>query len=249
MVFKALLTERLRRAPQGRSAPVTACAVRSQRGPTGVRGTTLVEMIFVMLVLGIIMTAVYMVLISNQTVYARGQVSHDIHANAHLSLPTITRVLLAAGLDPAEQGGFGFVDNTTTGYIPVAGDTQVTFTLDANGDGVLQSNNAERKGFRRAGVGPPYTLERMAIAGAGNVAWRRLAEQVQDIQFLYFDANGVSIPNPATRPYTLTAGQRALVRRVRIVVTIAQTRAGFIGGRSDTYTLSSDVTPRNLGGS
>jgi hypothetical protein len=206
-------------------------------------------MVIVALVLGIIMAAVYMVLISSQSVYARGQVSHDIHANAHLSLPTITRVLFGAGLDPAEQGGFGFVDNVTAGYAPVASDTQVTFTLDADGDGALDNNSDERKGFRRTGAGAPYTLERMVIDGGGNVSWQRIAETLQDIQFLYFDSTGTSLPNPATRPYTLTAAQRGLIRRVRIVVTISETGTGLIGGRTYNYTLSSDVTPRNLVGS
>ncbi len=213
------------------------------------RGVTLMEMVVAATILTIVLGGIYLVLVSNQSVYARGQVSFDMHTNAHLSLPIITGLLLGAGLDPTQQGTFGFVDNPDAGYVPVVSNTQVTFTLDANGDGVLQNNAEERNAFRRAGAGPPYTLERMVIDGAGTVSWQAVAQQIQNLRFSYFDAGGNPLPNPPTPPYTLSVAQRQLIRRITVEVTVAQTGTGFLRGRAYTYKVSSDVAPRNLGGS
>lgn len=211
-------------------------------------GGGLLEMVVAVAVVAVLLGGVYLVLVSNQRIYARGQVSFDMHTNARFALPPITRTLLSAGLDPTEEGTFGFVDNPDAGYVPVASDTQLTFTLDANGDGALQSNGDERQGFRLTGAGPPFTLERMVIDGAGVVRWVPIAQQIQNFQFFYFDAASNPLPDPATAPYVLTAAERALIRRVVVQVTVAETGEGFVRGRQYRYTLSSAVTPRNLRG-
>ncbi|MFQ5847188.1 MAG: PilW family protein [Candidatus Methylomirabilales bacterium] len=225
----------------------------AERGPSSPRlrgeaGVSLLEVVIALVTFAVVLGGIYSLLLSNQAVYARGQISFDMHTNAQFALPPITRALLSAGLDPTETGTFGFVDNPDAGYIPTASDTQLTFTLDANGDGVLQNNPTERQGFRLTGAGPPFTLERMVIGGGGIVGWTSVARQVQRLQFLYFDAQGTPLPNPATPPYTLTVSQRQLIRRIVVQVTVGRTGTGLLGGRQYSHVLSSAVTPRNLRG-
>ncbi len=252
---------------------------RAERWPTSLRsevGATLLEMVVAASILALVLATVYSTLISSKTVHARNTISFDMHTNAHFALPPITRALLSAGMDPTEAGGFGFVDDPNSGFIPVASDTLLTFTLDANGNGVIDQNSNEIKGFALAGAGPPFTLEQLIInfcgvpacgvlpigggppcgippcaiggpPGASN--WTLLARQIQSIQFIYMDDQGNPLPNPATPPYTLDAAQRAQIRRIGVRITIGQTGTGFsLGGRQFRYTLTSDITPRNLQG-
>ncbi|MFQ5859787.1 MAG: type II secretion system protein J [Anaerolineae bacterium] len=211
-------------------------------------GASLLEVVISSVIFAVILSAIYTMLLSNKAAYARGQISFDMHTNAQFALPPITRALMNAGLDPTQKGTFGFVDNPDAGFVPVVSDTQVTLTFDANDDGVLQNNSDERQGFRLAGVGPPFTLERMVIDGAGIVGWTPVARQIQGLQFFYFDALGNPLPNPATTPYVLTAAQRQNVRRIVVQITVAETGTGLLGGRQYSHTLSSAVTPRNLRG-
>ncbi len=250
---------------------------RAERWPTSLRsevGATLLELLVAASIFALVLATVYSTLISSKTVYARNTISFDMHTNAHFALPPITRALLSAGMDPTEAGTFGFVDDPSSGFTPVASDTLLTFTLDADGDGVIDENSDEIKGFRLAGAGPPFTLERLIInfcgvpacgvlpnggppcgippCGAGPpgaAAWTLVARQIQSIQFTYMDDQGNPLPNPATPPYTLDAAQRAQIRRIVVRITIGQTGTGFsLGGRQFRYTLVTDVTPRNLQG-
>ncbi len=249
---------------------------RAERWPTSLRsevGATLLEMVVAASILALVLATVYSTLISSKTVHARNTISFDMHTNAHFALPPITRALLSAGMDPTEAGGFGFVDHPS-GFTPVASDTTITFTLDADGDGVIDENSAEIHGFRLAGAGPPFTLERLAITFCGVPAcgvlpigggppcgippcaagppgaavWTLLARQIQSIQFTYMDDQGNPLI-PAVPADGLDAAQRADIRRIGVRITIGQTGTGFsLGGRQFRYTLTSDITPRNLEG-
>lgn len=209
-------------------------------------GASILEIIVVVAVLGIVLGGIYQLLISNQTVYERGEVVFDMHTNARMAMPAVTRALLSAGVDPSQDGNFGFVDNPGTGFVPVASDTQLTFTLDANGDGVLQNNSDERQGFRLSTAGPPFTVDQMSIDGGGAVTWVPIARSIQTLEFFYFDGTGTPLPNPATPPYTLDATQRGLIRRIDVQITVSETGEGFLSGKTYTYTLSTAVMPRNL---
>ena len=211
-------------------------------------GTSLLELMIALTVFTVILGGIYSLLLSNTAVHARNQISFDIHTNAQFALRPITRALMSAGLDLTQEGTFGFVDNPDAGYLPLVSDTQVTLTLDANGDGVLQNNSDERQAFRLAGAGPPFTLERMVIDGGGIVIWTPVARQIQGLQFLYFDAAGNPLQNPATPPYVLTAAQRQNIRQIVVQVTVAETGTGLLGGRQYSHALFSAITPRNLRG-
>ncbi|MFQ5656482.1 MAG: type II secretion system protein [Candidatus Methylomirabilales bacterium] len=211
-------------------------------------GVTILEVTVVVAVIGIVLGGIYLLLISNQRVYERGEVSFDLHTNARLVMPAVTRALMSAGLDPTQDGDFGFVDNAGAGYVPIASGSELTFTLDANGDGVLQNNSEERQGFRLSAAGPPFTIEQMAIDGAGGVTWVPMARDIESLQFFYFDTTGAPLPNPATPPYTLDVTQRGLIRRIVVQVTLSETGEGELGREQLSYTLSSGVTPRNLRG-
>jgi len=143
---------------------------RAGRWPTSLRsevGATLLEMVIASAIFALVLATVHSMLISSKAVHARNTISFDMHTNAHFALPPITRALLSAGMDPTEAGTFGFVDNPSSGFTPVASDTLLTFTLDANGDAVLQENSTEVQGFRLAGAAPPFTLERLLMTGGG----------------------------------------------------------------------------------
>ena len=213
---------------------------RAERWPTSLRsevGATLLEMVVASAIFALVLATVYSTLISSKTVHARNTISFDMHTNAHFALPPITRALLSAGMDPTEAGIFGFVDDPSSGFTPVASDTQITFTLDANGDAVLQENSTEVQGFRRAGAGPPFTLERLLMTGGG-------------ITYQFTDKDG----NVLTRDFTKEVAPGALATLNLKVATAVPGATPPVGCAADCYAYGpngapdpANIPPANLG--
>ncbi len=204
------------------------------RGP---RGASLLEAVVTLSIFTIVIVAVYATYDAGNAVYARGTADMEVQDEGRKALDAIAKLSRSAGNDPSGAGIFGF--RTVTGFTPVATESTVLFSLDANGDGVLDTTSDERVGFALFG-----TELRQTTDGVNPVpGLPPLARNIRSLRFAYFTASNVPIPNPAGATYTLDTVQMRGIRRMTVQVTVAAT-AGSQGSR--IYTLSTDVRPRNL---
>jgi len=160
-------------------------------------GLSLIEVIVVMAISSIIITALYEIFHSQQRSYlAQDQVA-EMQQNLRAGLSLITKELRSAGFDPTQTANAGFV----TDFAPpndifgpdinyAIDKSVVAFTIDDNGDGIIQSNDAEQVAYRLNS----NTLERYS---ATRKQWEAVANNIGALDFVYLDQNGVITNNPA----------------------------------------------------
>lgn len=203
----------------------------------GEKGASLVELLVAVSVFAIVMLAIYMTYDVSQAGYVRGTTDIDLQDNGRKAQEAMATLVRAAGYDPTGADIFGF--NSAAGFTPMATDSTLVFSVDADQDGVLDNIRNERVGFALFGT----DLRRTMDGVTPDAVLPPVARNVQGLQFSYFDVSDVPIPNPAVAPYTLTAAQMATIRRINIRLTLSDT-AGVVGQR--VYTLSTDLRLRNM---
>jgi prepilin-type N-terminal cleavage/methylation domain-containing protein len=185
-------------------------------------GFTLMEMLISAAVFAIVLTAVYLMLITNQVTYARGENKVEIQQNGRVAMRRIAREIRMAGYDPASA----IPAQASQTAVQVANANTITFIVDLDGDDVsdqityrLQGNQIIRESSSWVGgawtPNPPVSSE--------------LADSVSALSFTYFD-------NTDTVTATL-----ADIRRITLGITVQDTSAGF----QDTFPLTVDVRLRN----
>lgn len=204
----------------------------------GIKGFTLIELLTAGTIMVVVLLAIYLMYETNQSTFIRGEVKSNLHQNARVAMGDMVRALRNAGYDPVGTGIFGFKDASE--FTSVASDTEVRFTLDEDGDGVLDHNDIEKTGFSlRTRVDGSKYLGKYSL---GAVSWQPLAEKIEGLKFTYFDSSNNPIPNPPNPPYSLSAGQRGSIRKVRIELTFKDTP---VGQGTQTFSLTSEVSLRN----
>lgn len=207
------------------------------------RGFTLLEALLAGAIGSLVLGAAYTMYLATQETYLRGEARSDLQQSARIAMDELLRALQSLGYDPRQTGGFGFRDpvNLGTGEgcpaasVGCASEGEVRFSLDDDGDGVLDDGGTERVGFRlRSGV-----LQKFKPGGVLNP--QPLATGVTALRFTYLDGNGRTIPDPPGPGYTLTPVQRDAVRRVRVDLTVTRT----VKGEATTFSLTSDAVLRN----
>ena len=201
------------------------------------QGFTTLELVVTMSIFLIVLFAVYSVYEVAQATYVRGATDIDLRDQARRALTEMEALTRLAGYDPKDAGIFGF--RSWTGFTPVATESTLLFSLDADEDGVIDSNSHERMGFALFGTELRRTMD-------GTTPVEELppiARNVQSIRFSYFDRSELPIPNPPEATYSLTRGQMLAIRRITIDLTLSSNGAGT-GPR--VYTLFTDLRPRNL---
>lgn len=178
-------------------------------------GFSLVEMLIAAAVFVIVLFAIYLMLITNQVTYARGENKVEIQQNARVAIQRMAREIRMAGYDPS---------NASTTAILIANANSIDFVADLDGDDVTDWVRYHLQGSK---------LMRDSASWNG-VTWTpsvssELAESLSALTFAYFDKT-----NTATA--TL-----ADIRRITLGVTVQDTAAGI----QDTFPLTSDVRLRN----
>jgi type IV pilus assembly protein PilW len=176
----------------------------------GRRGFTLTEILVAMVLTGIVVGAIYTTYKSQQDTYmAQDQVAEmqlNLRAAAHIMASDIRM----AGYNPrAIPDLAGFVstlpcnpaDPSDDVAIP-PGSTQIAFTVDSNGDGILDDNNSEQIAYRLNAAS--QTLERFR---ASSNAWAPVAGGIEALDLVYLDGSGAPI----------TGALAANLTRVRLV--------------------------------
>lgn len=187
------------------------------------KGFTLVELLTAMVPSLIVLGAVTSTFIIQERSYEQQAHIVEMQENVRAGMQMMTRELVMAGYDPTSAAGAGIVS---------ANDSSIRFTMDLNGDGDVSDSN-EDVTYALDATDKQLTRKSTAIDTA-----TPLAENIQGLSFAYYDSNnGV----------TSIVGK---IRRITIQLT-AKTRKPDPNYSSNngyrTRTLTSDVSPRNLG--
>lgn len=181
------------------------------------RGFTLLEMLVSSAVFVIVLFAVYLMLMTSQITYARGENKVEIQQNARVAMQRMAREIRMSGYDPS---------NASTTAIQAANANSITFIADLDGDDIsdqvtyrLQGNQVIRESASWVGgawtPNPPVSSE--------------LADGVTALSFSYFDSTDTATATLAS------------IRRITLGITVQDTAAGF----QDSFPLTVDVRLRN----
>ncbi|WP_394700231.1 PilW family protein [uncultured Desulfosarcina sp.] len=182
------------------------------------RGFTLIELMVAMVIAGIVMAAIVATYRNQMRTHLTQQSIVDMHQTARAALHLMKSEIQMAGYDP-----IGSADAT----VLTATSNEFRFQIDADGDGAIAGGNED---IRYALNGTKLGRE---TGGAGGL--QPVAENVDALQFIYFDEN-------LTR-FTPTAGNQSELDRVRMVLVTIVARAddpvmAFKQVNNQTYTNS-----------
>lgn len=194
--------------------------------PVDSRGFTLVELLMALAITAFLMiTAVTFYIAQQRTANAQQDLA-IIQQDLRAAMQVLVRDIHMAGFDPGESGNFGFVAAGTffnaggTRSTAVATNSQsLAFTSDLNSNGRIDLGAFDVDGNgisdTREYESTAYRLNVNALqrfsAGTGNPMWASVADNIEDIDFIFQLANGNWVANPS-------AAQQGDIRAVRISI-------------------------------
>ncbi len=221
-------------------------------------GLTLVELLIGVVLSLSVLIGVHSLFVSQTRAYSVSNQILDIQGTARFALNLIVRNLQMAGYDPQASNMVGitaYKDNdftpTNDPALSLGTDTQLYFTVDSDGDGVIDNNDSERFGFRiNSG-----RLETAAISNFdGRIAsWQPTLENIESMKITYTYADGNSSMDVGLPDNSLTGRNFNNIRSVTVSLRVrARIRDLHYTDQTfgDSYrriTLSGEVFPRNLG--
>lgn len=223
----------------------------------GRSGFTLVELLVTAAIFLVIMSAVYLVYVTSHTTYARGEIRAEIHQTARAAVDLMGRETRMAGywcIPTCPGGTVHAIQEAQAGALKIFGDVEVAGSVIYVAYYVKDNDGATVTGACPAGK--VCTLYRRRYTTALQ-AEEQLAANVEQLTFRYFDTNGTEIvPGasgldaaplqwtnfPSEPPATWT--NRDAVRRVKVRFLVK----GNPSKNIPNYELTTDITPRNLGG-
>jgi prepilin-type N-terminal cleavage/methylation domain-containing protein len=236
------------------------CDRNDRRFGRGVRGFTLLEILISSALFAFVMGGVYLLYTTMLGTMNRGELAADIQQNARVGLSRMVQEIQMAAYDPslaipqvaldpkdairaASPSCFSFVAYQLS-HPPSGPSTEVSYQITYDLSGTTLR--------RRAGA---WDATALAFAAGGGA--QPLAENVDRLEFTYYDQHGQTIgalpwasthrcpPVAGAAAQTLTQldfKQLRLVRRVGITLRMRDTRPGVF---SEFFTLSADVRLRN----
>ncbi|MGH7362173.1 MAG: PilW family protein [Candidatus Methylomirabilales bacterium] len=208
------------------------------------RGFTLLEALLATAITAVVLGAIYTMYLANQETFLRGETRSDLQQSARIAMDAMLRALRGLGYDPRLTGRFGFRDPANPGggagcpdgSVGCATQAEIRFTMDDDGDGLVDNVGTERVGFRlRDGI-----LQKIKPGAALNP--QPLATGITALRFTFLDTAGRTIPDPPDAASNLTPGQRDAIRRVRIELTASRD----VRGEMHAFSLTSEALLRNL---
>ena len=204
-------------------------------------GFSLIELLIAMAVGLVVLAAMYSVFTIQNKTFANQEELVVMQQNARAAMDMMSREIRMAGYNPKGTltpcSGTTSTTNTCVG-IKEANATSISFTADLNGNEGLTAGSAnpnENIIYDRYLSSGIYALGRTS-----NGAKQPVVENVDTLSFSYFDANGNSTNNLAN------------IREIQISIRVrtAKTDPDYTDPTFDDkyrrYTLTSQVTPRNL---
>jgi type II secretory pathway component PulJ len=174
-------------------------------------GLTMIEIMMYIIISSIIMASVYNAFHTQKDSYSTQNSTVEIQQIVRSGIYTMTREIRSSGYNPTRKANAGFVKElpNAPGKFSIdysTDDNIIAFTLDNDGNGVINANNAEQIAYR-FNVGA-HTLERFNVTSGG---WEAIAGNVDALNFVYFKQDGT----PATVPEDIQYLEIALLVRAR----------------------------------
>lgn len=159
-------------------------------------GFSLVELLVAMGITAVVMAAVYKIYTTQQDSYVLQEQVAEMQQNGRTAKYVMTREIRMAGYNPTRKLNVGNFVTSFVARLPgdglddgdpnrtSTGSDSIAFTLDYNGDGVLDANFDEQIAYRVAGE----NLQRFDV---DNDAWLTVVENIEALGFAYaFDDDG-----------------------------------------------------------
>lgn len=160
------------------------------------QGYSLVELLVAMAISLVVMAGVYKVYVAQQDSYLLQEQVAEMQQNARTAKYVLTKDIRMVGYNPTRKLNTEDFKTTFVQRLPddglddsdpdrtSTGTQSIAFTLDDDGNGVLDANFDEQVAFRVAGD----NLERFDV---DNNAWLTVVENIEALGFAYaFDDNG-----------------------------------------------------------
>jgi len=172
----------------------------------GKHGFSLIEAIVALAIASTVIGLVMVALVSQQKSHITQESLVDMQQGLRAAMEVIAFDLKMAGYDPTGTAGASIL---------IADTAELQFQIDRNGDGdwdvgelirLALTNDANRDGIAD---GTPCDLGR-EIDGEG---LQVLAENIDALNFVYFDADGNVLPAPVANPLAIGSIQISLVAR------------------------------------
>ena len=198
-------------------------------------GFTLIELLIAMAVGLIVLGAMYGVFTMHNKTFSNQEQIAEMQQNARAGMDMMTREIRMAGYDPTGAGFDGITYNAD----------QLQIEADINDDGNIINDDEsydpnEHIVYKYYDNDSEYPYQIKRKTGNGN--FQPFAENIQDFTFVYLKADGVT--------EVTTSADNDNIRQIKITI-IARTSKPdpdyTPNGGYRTYTLTSVITPRNLG--
>jgi type IV pilus assembly protein PilW len=200
--------------------------------PESDRGFTMIELLIAMAVGLVLLGAMYGVFTMHNKTFGTQERIAEMQQNARAAMDIMTREIRMAGYDPLDSAGAGLVS---------AASGSINFTLDITSTSGPDSPDGDTEDPNENITYSLYTTDGIQKLGRKSQATaiiQPVAEHVQSLAFQYWNAAGGT---PATI---------ADIRRIQATITVRTTKPDpdyTPNGGYRTYTLTSVITPRNLG--
>jgi type IV pilus assembly protein PilW len=144
-------------------------------------GFSLIELLIVLAMSGIVMSAIYSVFISTQKVFRSQQQIAEMQQNLRAGTLMMVNDIRMAGYDPTGDAG--------SGIVTLDADT-ITITKDLDGDGAINTTDEDITYSLGTSADGRQNLYRITPDSPGIVDANVVAENIEALNFIYLDGDG-----------------------------------------------------------
>ena len=195
-------------------------------------GFTLIELLIAMTIGLIILGALSSTFIIQRKTYAIQEQTVEMVQTGRAAMDMMSREIRMAGYDP--KGTMQRSDPTKADFVGIPYDTsQLQVVADLNDDG--ETDGSTTNDDKNEDITYYYDAANLQIDRDTGGGGQPFAENIQSFTFTYLDTAGSAT--------TTTAD----IRQIQITITARTTKPAPDSSGYRTYTLTSFITPRNLG--
>ena len=209
------------------------------------RGFTLVELMIALGIMSMVIAAIYGTSIAANRSATKNEVAAEMMQNLRTSVDFLEQDIRMAGLDPFDLAGAGIV--RLSAPIPMPSATHLYFTADRNKNDTIDVYDGSGNISEAAGDLDRITyyydaankqLRQCLSDDTTDSSCETVAENVEDFQFSYLDADNAPIPFPIDDDVKLSN-----IRSVEVSITIRKLAGGF---GPISRSLTKQIVCRNL---